>query len=403
MARKKIDKEATAAAEVVDDMVTGDRARLKALGAVSKKFGKWRPARDVLVRVQAVPTIFPWFDMATRVGGLPLSRFGLVHGPSNNGKTMFTNGLGMSFLARDHFFGLVDAERTTPITWLEQLMGAYADHPGFCALRPSTYEETVDETRRFLTEIGEARERGDIPKETTGLIVVDSIRKLVPENILAKILKEGAEGERGSIDGMGGRAAQIKAALNAAWLDEVTMLLEQTNTAMIAIARETEDVNASANDRKYGNDFKVTGGKALIFDSSLVVRVTRPGWNYVGSKEDRETVGEKHQVRIWKTKVGGKEDRHTDSYFNSSNGKLVPEGFDRARDLVELAEVLDVTKSSGGWISWPGGSQRWQGVAAAVRKLSANPQAFAKLDEEVRAKFSSERAKEVLDAPTEEP
>jgi RecA/RadA recombinase len=366
--------------------------RLKALAAVSKRFKAFRPARDVLLKVEAVPTIFPWYDMGTRVGGHPLARFGIVHGPSNHGKTAFVLGLGLSFLNRDHFFGLIDAENTTPIDWVEKLMGPNADHPGFSAIRPTSYEETVDATREYLVGIGEAREKGQIPKDTTALVVVDSIRKLVPQNIWDKIQDIGAEGEKGSVDGMGGRAAQIKAAMNAAWLDEVTMLLQQTNTAMVVIARESQDVNADANKRKYGQDFKITGGGALVFDSSLGIRVTRKEWTRVGaSKTDGGTVvGEQHQVRIWKTKIGGKDDKHTDTYFHTSNGVQTPEGFDRARDVLELGMELAVVKSPGGaWLSWSTPGKRWNGKAAALKALAGDPEMLGALEREVRGQFGA--------------
>jgi len=372
----------------VPEVSTARDKRLRGLASVAKKFEGWRPARDVLVRVEAVPTIFPQFDRATRVGGMPLARFATVHGPSNHGKTAWCIGIGASFLARDHFFGLVDAERTTPMDWVEKLMGEQAIHPGFVAMRPTSYEQTVDSVRSFLTNIGEAREKGDIDEKTTGVVVVDSIRKLVPQNILDRLLKEGAESAKGSIDGFGGRAAQIKAAINSAWLDEVTMLLEQTNTVMVAIARESKDVDADANARKYGTDWKVTGGGALIFDSSLVVRITRAAWVKVGSGDDaKETIGERHQGRIWKTKVGAKDDRHTDFYFHTSNGKQTPEGFDRARDVLELGVRYGIVKApTGAWLTW--GANRWNGQNAAVRKLSEDPEKLGALELEVRARFS---------------
>jgi RecA/RadA recombinase len=392
MRRKKEQPEASAPEQVA---VETDRSRrLKGLAAVSKKFGAWKPARDVLVRVEAVPTIFCQFDHATRVGGMPLARFATVHGPSHHGKTAWVLGLGYSFLLRDHFFGYVDAERTTAIDWVEKLMGKCADHPGFVGSRPTSYEATVDSVREILTGIGEAREKGEVPKDTTGLVVVDSIRKLVPQKILDRLLKEGAEGDKGSIDGFGGRAAQIKAALNASWLDEVTMLLEQTNTALIAIARETDDPNADANAVRYGTNWKVTGGKALIFDSSLVMRVTRDAWLRQGSGPDAEIVGERHQVRIWKSKIAGKDDKHTDCNFSTSNGVLIPEGFDRARDVLELAQRFELVKSvgSGSWLSWNG--QRWNGQHAAVRKLTGEPESLDELERQVRQKFGEKPAEQ---------
>jgi len=235
------------------------RDRRSKLAAVAERFKAFRPAHEALTRVRAVPTIFVQFDHATGVGGLPIERFTLLHGPSGHGKSAVALGFVRSFLERDHFALYVDAERTTPGTWVEELLGKdLAHHPGFFAKRPRTYEETVEEVRRFVTTLAEAREAGELPEDTSALVVVDSLRKLVPEGILKKISKDD-----GGVDGMGGRAAQIKAAMNAAWLDELVPLLEDTGTAVVAIARESEDTNADVWAKRTGQDFKVGGGKAI--------------------------------------------------------------------------------------------------------------------------------------------
>ena len=361
-------------------------ARRKALTAVAERFKSFRPARAVLTRVRAVPTCFVQFDHATKVGGLPIERFMLIHGPSSHGKTTASIGFMRSFLALDHFVLFVDAERTTPITWLEQMMGALTEHPHFFAQRPATYEDTVDAVRDFLTTLAAAREAGEVPTDTTALIVVDSLRKLVPANIMKKILKD--DGKSG-VDGMGGRAAQVKAAMNAAWLDELVPLLEQTQAGFLAIARETEDPNADQWAKKFGNDFKVGGGKAVYYDASLVMRVERA--SYVGEKgEDGgkgETYGERHRVTIRKTKVAGREDRQTTCYFSTSNGVLVPAGFDRARDVVELAEQFGIVEAKGGWLRW--GAHKWNGRHQAVKKLAADPVTLGALELATRAEFEA--------------
>ena len=72
--------------------------RLAALGrVVAARFKGFQPAAEVLTKVRAVPTIFPQFDHATKVGGLPVERFMLVHGPSANGKSTMVLGLIRSF------------------------------------------------------------------------------------------------------------------------------------------------------------------------------------------------------------------------------------------------------------------------------------------------------------------
>lgn len=370
------------------------RDRLNQMAEVAGRFVSFRPATDVLTKVRAVPTIFPQVDLATRVGGWPIERFGLVHGPSNEGKTMFLIGLGLSFLKGGHFFNFVDAEYTTPSTWLETYMGPFVNHPGFTALRPTTYEQTVDAVRASAESIAEAKVKGILDPDTSCLYVVDSLRKLVPKNLLAKIMKESADaapqtgkgrrgkGQRG-VDGLGGRAAQHKAALNAQWLDELVPLLAQTGTAMVVVARESEDPDAGI----FDEGFKVGGGKAIYYDSSLAARIVREGYVTDGNKN---VIGERHAVTIRKTKVGKKgREKRPMAYFHTSNGLLVPEGFDKPRDLIEQALDFEVAELNGSRIKWHG-KQLGNGFDATVKRLHDDPELFAAFEAEVREKAEAE-------------
>ena len=396
MARKKISAE---------QLGEGSRhARLAGMQKIAARYGQFKPAKEVLKRVRAVPTRLIQLDHALRVGGFPIERFCVVHGPSGDGKTKLALALLCSFLALDNFAVLIDAERTTTIDWTNMLFGDLAAHPYFLAHRPSTYEDTVDRVRGFVKQLAEDRAKGVVPKETTALIVVDSIRKLVPEDIFAKIARDGASGAKGSVDGMGGRGAQIKAAMNAAWLDELTPLLDDTSTAMIAIARETDDPNADIWDRRKGEDFKVGGGKSLIYDSSLVIRVELDGYVTHGDGKEKKFYGERHLLTVRKTKVAGKENKQALCWYHSSNGTLVPEGFDTARDLVEFGEKCGVLKRAGAAVSF--GRKRWPSRNAAVKALSADPAMLRELDKACRAKFADVAPLEidedgvVQDAPT---
>lgn len=355
------------AAEAVPE-TKADTAKLKALHKVSQRFKGFKPATEVLTRVRAHPTIFPLYDRATKVGGHPIERIALVHGPSNHGKTAFVHGLGLSFLRASNFYAYVDAEYTTPEEWLQMLMRGYKDHPGFVASRPSSYEQTVDAIRDFVNNVASARNAGDIDPETTALIVVDSVRKLVPKNLMAKLLK-GAEKE--SIDGAGGRGAMIKAALNAQWLDELVPLLYHTKTSLVFIAREYEQgVDLTKlHEPGGGSEYKVGGGKALIFESSLVARITR-SFTKEGQGDASRIVGERHRIDITKTKVSGKQHRVETGFFHTSNGVLVPAGFDRARDVIELALDAGVIEQAGSWLKCDDLNVKWQGVSKAVVELT---------------------------------
>lgn len=367
------------------------KARHAGLEKVVARFTTLRPAREVLRRVSAVPTFFTQFDHATGIGGFPNERFTLVHGPSNEGKTAFVLGLAGSFIAREHLAMLVDAERSTPMDWASTMMGPeLASSDRFIATRPGTYEEAVSQVREFANGVAAARKAGELPPDTSALIIVDSIRKLVPAGIFAKIVKESKDAK--GVDGMGGRAAQIKAAMNAAWLDELVPLLEDTRTAMVVIAREAEDPDASVWDKRAGRDYKIGGGRAIYYDASLVMRVERDRFvaekvtkeEYEGGKRGK-VYGERHRVTIRKTKVAGKEDREVVSFFHTSNGVFIPEGFDRARDLVEHGTRLGIIKKSGSWLQW--GRVKWQGDHAAVRKITASPELMVELEKAVRGAF----------------
>lgn len=361
--------------------------RLKSLERVASRFQSWRPALEVLREVRSVPTIFPQIDRVVRVGGWPIERLSLLHGPSNEGKTLLLLGVGLSFIRRGHFFAHIDAEYTTPGGWLLNLMGDAAKSTLFQALRPRTYEETVDAVRSFCETIGEAKEKGELDPETTGLVGLDSIRKLNPKGLLEKLSREGSDGDGegrgrfkkkpGGVDGMGGRAGQIKAALNAAWVDELVPLLGQTGTAMIIITRETDE-----GADPFGEGFKLGGGKALKYDSSLVARVQRDKWI---NDEDGVLGGERHSVQIYKTKVEGKSEKLPECFFHSSTGELegIPFGFDLPRDLLELAVELGVVKLGGSSYSFKG-ERIGQGITRAVRALHANAPLLEQIEREVR-------------------
>jgi RecA/RadA recombinase len=302
--------------------------------------------------------------------------------------TVFTLGLMLSFLQGNHFVAHVDSEMTTSITWCEKLMGGFADHPGYLAMRPSCMEEANDGVREFLTNIGAAKKNGVMPESTTGLVVIDSLRKLPPRNMLARLLKEGVD--KHGADGMRGRGAQQRAAVNAQWLDELVPLLNQNGCGLVIVARETEDPDADPMARKFDtvDSVKIGGGKAVIYDASLVARIERAKWLYQGADEDKMVIGERHRVRVWKTKVGGKEDKVIDTYFHTSNGSIIPEGFDRARDVLELAREMGIVKGEGAWLRW--GDRKWQGENNAVKRLTAEPDVLAELEAKVRTGFQVE-------------
>jgi len=365
------------------DQESERRERLAAITRVASRFEGFRPAGEVLTKVRAVPTIFPMLNSATRCGGWPIERIGLVHGESQGGKTNLVLGLGKSFLERDSFFCYIDSEFATPAEYVAQMMGEYNDHPGFQAMRPNSYEETRDAVRRFVDSLAAAKDKGELDKDTSALLVVDSIRKLIPLRMVEALEKEA---EKVGLDGMRGMAGSYRAALNAAWMDELTGLLFNTGTAMVIIARERKRLNA----KPFEKEYEIGGGESLVYESSIACRVTR---TFV--KDGDDIVGERNNVRIWKSKVGSKVDgKWSDCGFHTSNGIKYPLGFDRARDVLEMSLACGVVDKKGGrtWVTVDAGPLGAGEVfgnseAEAAQYLRTAPDARAAIEELATAKF----------------
>lgn len=380
----------------VKKAIAGSKDRLAAMKKVAAGFASLQPASKTMTEVKAVPTCLIQFDHATRVGGMPTERFVLVHGPSSHGKTKFTLGMIRSFLSLDHFALFIDAERTTPRAWVDTMLGSWGEdrlmnHPGFLYKRPETYEQTIADVRQYCMGIAEAKDKGQLPEDTAGLIVVDSIRKLVPKKLLDQILSD-TSGEKVDI---AKRAGQMKAGMNANWLDELVPILERGNISMNCITREMVDPN---NQNKFaiqfGTNYKLGGGDALFFDSSAVMRVERAAYVTKEAKkaegEDKTppvVYGERHRITIRKSKIAGKEDKVTRCYFHDSNGLWVPEGFDTARDVVELAVRFKVVEKHGAWFS-AGDERIAQGEHNTVKLLTERPDWLARIAEATREKFA---------------
>jgi hypothetical protein len=360
---------------------------------------KGRPARDVMTEVRSVRTIFPSFDRASQVMGMPLERAVLVHGPSGAGKSLFTMGISKSYLIGAGLVHNADAERTTPISWPVKYIGAdLANSDRYMGSRPDTYEDARRELRDFYTTIIRLKKEGKIPQSTPALAIVDSLKKLMPRDLWNKILKledekEHAQKSKGGAktEDVEKRIGQIKSLLNSIWLDEQIPLLEKSGATLIMIARESERMGATPDEKRRGQGYTVGGGAHVYYDASMVIRVELAGrvWDkpYSADGEKSQRYGDRMRVTIRKTKVSGHEDREEVGYFHTSNGVFVPEGFDVARDLVTLGKELGVVKGAkgGGWLTWE--DHRWQGEHKAVKTLTDDPEALAALDRAVRAAF----------------
>lgn len=368
----------------VSQKSTETRDRLSALAAVTGSVTGVGPASEVIREVESVPTCFPYVDRVLGVGGFPIARVCTIQGPSNKGKSTFCLGLIRSFLQAQHPCLFIDAERSTPKSYARLMIGEELyDLPIFqCPQRIGTYENVRALVRSWTEAIGNAREKGSIPEDTTGLVVVDSLHNLFPSTIMeelekaSKAAKEPKDDKkirfkqpkgRSGVDGMSGMAGMIQAGFNTAWLKELTSLLADTRCAIAIIVRENEVEEGKGLYAK--TMYEPVGGKEVKFAPSLRLRVeSKPIYEEADGEGTNVLVGERHRVMVEKTKVSGKKDRIPESWFHTSNGRIAPEGFDRARDVFALATSLGVIEQRGAYYYFDG-SRLGQGEGMTLREL----------------------------------
>ncbi len=298
--------------------------------------------------VEAVPTIFPHVDYRIGVGGYPISRLTTIQGPSNHGKTTYLVGLMRSFIEMGHYVLFGDMERTTPKSYLKLLMGEAFESPLFqMPEKLGNYTSVRTLARQWCEGIAKLRDEGTIPPTVTGMVAIDSLQNLLPDNMMDEMAKLSATERKGKkdggADGLRGRGGQLQASWNKAWFLELTSVLADTRCAFVTIVRE----NVKDGEGFHAEDIITpVGGKEVLFGPSLRTRVIAQPL-YEGEGKEKTMVGEIHTVQIVKTKVSGKEERIPEAFFHTSNGKSGPAGFDRARDVLELGKELGVIQTRG--------------------------------------------------------
>ncbi len=375
----------------------------------------WDQAADVLPNIFAIETIFPDFNLKSRVGGLPSDRVVIVHGETHGGKTAGAIGFIISYLLGGHGVAYIDAEHSTPKEYMGQLvrqvtgMGLH-QFPNFVAKRPKNYEDTITDVDRYLAFMTAQRKTNP---ELRGLIVVDSLNELTPkrelEQMLAGINKLVPEGEEAPKKGKyekdkGGDAidkgwGRVRAQLNAAWLSHLIPRLADAGCTLLAIVQEKEGDSSTKKpwEQELMEEFQILGGKKAKYAASLLLRFEKLKQVKEGEGKDAPTLAWEHQIRIWKSKVGAMEGRWTlCKFFMRMDG-----GFDLARNLIFVGKKLGVIQGTG-WLSFSG--IRVNGEKAMVAWLDKDPALMAKLTDAVskaiRAKV--ETTKDTPDAPNED-
>ena len=322
-----------------------------ALSQIQKDFGEnaiMRLGDNVKMEVDVIPTGNLLIDRALGVGGFARGRIVEIYGPESSGKTTLT----LTAIAQAQKSGglaaFIDVEHALDPQYAARL-GVNLDD--LLVSQPSSGEEAL--------QICEALVRSN----AIDVIVVDSVAALVT--------KQELEGE------IGDSTVGAQARLMSAALRKLTSFISKARTVCIFTNQIREKIGVM-----FGNPETTPGGRALKFYASVRVDIRRIG-QIKGS--DGVIAGNRTKIKVVKNKVAPP---FTECEFDI----MYNEGISSVGSLLDLATEYDIIQKRGSWISY-NGSQIAQGRDAAKEALKYNPELYAEIEEQVKAKMDEKTAK----------
>ena len=322
-----------------------------ALSQIQKDFGEnaiMRLGDNVKMEVDVIPTGNLLIDRALGVGGFARGRIVEIYGPESSGKTTLT----LTAIAQAQKSGglaaFIDVEHALDPQYAARL-GVNLDD--LLVSQPSSGEEAL--------QICEALVRSN----AIDVIVVDSVAALVT--------KQELEGE------IGDSTVGAQARLMSAALRKLTSFISKARTVCIFTNQIREKIGVM-----FGNPETTPGGRALKFYASVRVDIRRIG-QIKGS--DGVIAGNRTKIKVVKNKVAPP---FTECEFDI----MYNEGISSVGSLLDLATEYDIIQKRGSWISY-NGSQIAQGRDAAKEALKSNPELYAEIEEQVKAKMDEKTDK----------
>lgn len=322
-----------------------------ALSQIQKDFGEnaiMRLGDNVKMEVDVIPTGNLLIDRALGVGGFARGRIVEIYGPESSGKTTLT----LTAIAQAQKSGglaaFIDVEHALDPQYAARL-GVNLDD--LLVSQPSSGEEAL--------QICEALVRSN----AIDVIVVDSVAALVT--------KQELEGE------IGDSTVGAQARLMSAALRKLTSFISKARTVCIFTNQIREKIGVM-----FGNPETTPGGRSLKFYASVRVDIRRIG-QIKGS--DGVIAGNRTKIKVVKNKVAPP---FTECEFDI----MYNEGISSVGSLLDLATEYDIIQKRGSWISY-NGSQIAQGRDAAKEALKSNPELYAEIEEQVKAKMDEKTAK----------
>jgi len=292
----------------------------KTMKELADDFGKMAFLSDE-EQLFILPTIFPSFNRASRVGGLPGGSIVELHGPNQGGKTALGIALLVSAQQHGHVVAIIDYEGSFKDKKWPKALGLDLQNVLYQA--PYSFEEGADAINDMLRkfEILKRKKENKHLRDKMLLVLVDSFNGMVPKDEL-----EGNVGKRNF---------GLRANLSAQWFPILNTLLKRTQNSVILVNQERTNQGA----RMFEKKWRTAGGEAIKFYAHFRVRVLQSSKTVANSF----VVGKQHRFIVEKNKVSAPDEM---GYFFTSNGKLMPLGFDLPKTYFHEGLVLGIFEKS---------------------------------------------------------
>lgn len=298
--------------------------------AAEKKFGEGAVLSGTTrISREVIPTGSVLVDVASGVGGVPLGIMAEIYGPESSGKTSLTLSIMGQAQKKGLLVGFIDAEQSLSLDWAETL-GVNLKELLFA--QPSSFEEGI-EIMKLMIENG------------VQLVVFDSV---AAAPVMAEL--KGTAGD--SVIG-------VKARIMSATTSSLLPTLKKTNATVIFINQVREKVGVM-----YGNPETTPGGKALKFNASMRIRLSKRNLTEGGTK-----IGDDITVTFQKNKLAPP--------FKTAKIRLIyGKGFDKLHELAQAAVDTGLLRRRGAYYYpvWLDDDTKFQGLDRLREELADNPE-----------------------------